>query len=163
MEHIASESAKLSTNLTKNDLILKTWEALIERAYKLLTLSMAGNLAAAIFLYPVTQDKHVNDVAASYVVAAIPRFVSGAVYGVFGLGALWLLSFYVHWKIIMNVGEGEFQWSKPNRYNTYRAITVGALCCCIGTAGASAWNFIGGLISLSGLPFGELLTRGIPH
>jgi hypothetical protein len=58
--------------LKTQDLRLKTWEAFLERAYKIISLVIAGNLAAAIFVYPLSIDPKLSpDLPKAY--RALPK------------------------------------------------------------------------------------------
>ena len=67
--------------LKDQDLRLKTWEAFIERAYKILALGLAGNLAAAVFATPILRDeKTAHGATFDIALEAMPRFAAGATF-----------------------------------------------------------------------------------
>ena len=93
----------LDITLKTQDLRLKTWEAFLERAYKIISLLIAGNLAAAIFVYPLSVDPKLTPDLSFSAAQSIPRFAEGVTLGIWGLGFVWGLFLYIHNSVISSL------------------------------------------------------------
>jgi hypothetical protein len=109
----------------KADLILSAWKSVLEWAFKCLSLVTAANLAAIVVAGKAFYEAKMSAAAASYVAEATRTFDHGAELGIVGIVGLTPLVLFVFRNIFKSIDEPAFLWSKPNRYNTYRAITVG--------------------------------------
>jgi hypothetical protein len=142
----------LEITLKTQDLRLKTWEAFLERAYKIISLVIAGNLAAAIFVYPLSIDPKLTPDLSFSAAQSIPRFAEGVTLGIWGLGFVWGLSLYIHNSVVSSL------WAqKPDApateltrsFSFPRAAIAGSIAACILCAVLSCWAFERGLGELS--------------
>jgi hypothetical protein len=113
---------------------------------------IAGNLAAAIFVYPLSIDPKLSPDLAFSAAQSIPRFAEGVTSGIWGLGVVWGLSIYIHNSVISSLlaQKPHALATEPTRSFSFpRAAIAGSIAACILCTVLSCWAFERGLGELS--------------
>ena len=119
---------------------------------RILTLGLAGNLAASTFAYNAARQLNPESriqqlVGMNIKLDTIPLFVEGAEFSMIGLGAVWLVSaLFPHKLLVENGGQ---LTSPAAKFDCRKAITVFATCVAIGSGFVMTKDFITGINDLT--------------